>query len=176
MFGRNKITSSRSKRTTRSMHSATLGSHASSRSAGSSRRSSSRSVGGTHQMGYANARRSRRAERGVVDYVRPTTRSGESMEQHSQRMGRRRFAQEAQRTSSRRRVLFLLCSLLLVVLVAVAAGIGAFFLSVNGKLSLGDSNADTVLVAPEKGATSYYVLCAAELGAAQGVHGDETDA
>ena len=173
MFGKKKMTTSHSRRTTKRMHSATLGTHVSSpASRGSSRRGPAHSSAAS----YSNARRARRGERGMVDYVRPSTRSGESMQQHSQRMGRRRFAQEAQRQSSRRRGLFVVGSILLVLLVAAAVGIAVFFASVNGKLSLGDSNAEEALVAVEEAGQPYYVLCVAELGTAQGVAGPESDA
>ncbi|MBQ3106659.1 MAG: LCP family protein, partial [Eggerthellaceae bacterium] len=174
MFGRRKMTTARSKRTTQRMRSATLGSHVTRRTSPSS--ASRRSSAQAQNMGFSSARKTRRAERGMVDYVRPATRSGESREQHYQRMGRRHFAQEVQRQSSRRRGLFIVGAVLLVLLVAAAVGVATFFFTVNGKLSLGDSNVESVLVAPEEAGQPYYVMCVAELGAEQGIYGSETDA
>lgn len=165
MFGRRKgFTAAQSKVTSRRMRSATLGTHVP-RQARSRRTDPNAS-----SVNFSNARKSRRAVRGVVENVTPSSSSGESARDHSRRVGHRQFVEEIQRKARVRRIVLVAAIALVVLCVAVCVGALAFLGSVDGKLSLGDSNASTALAAQPE-ADPYYLLCAADLGTGQASSG-----
>ena len=170
MLGRKKgFTATQSKLTSHRMRSATIGTHVPQRARASRRGMNAEAVG------FSNSRKKRRAARGIVDHVTPSTASGESSQDYSRRVSRRQFAEEIQRKARVRRIVAVVGVAFVVLCVAAGVGSLAFLGSVDGKLSLGDSNAPTALVAATDG-EPYYLLCAASLGAAQGEAGPETDA
>lgn len=137
--------------------------------------------GGRHmnaeQVGFSSPRKTRRAARGQLDTFIPPTSTRESAHAYARRSGRREFAQTIQRKSRVRRFAVVAVCVLIAVGVAAAAGFAAFFASVSGKMSLGDSNARDALVAPAEDASAFYTLLTAELGAGQGsVNEDGPDA
>lgn len=176
MFGKKKgFTASQSKRMSRRMNNATIGSHVQRKSASPRRTSRPAAQNtGTSSVSFSNTRRQQRAARGEVDHVVPRTASGESREEYTRRVNQRRFSREIEKKERTKRIVSIAVVALLACLVAVFVGSFVYVQVINSKLSLGDSNASEALVAqnPEE---PYYVLCAAELGSAQGSGGAETD-
>lgn len=165
MFGRRKgFTAAQSKVTSRRMRSATLGTHVPRQDR------SRRTDPNASSVNFSNARKSRRAVRGVVENVTPSSSSGESARDHSRRVGHRQFVEEIQRKARVRRIVLVAAIALAVLCVAVCVGALAFLGSVDGKLSLDDSNASTALVAQPE-ADPYYLLCVADLGTGQASSG-----
>lgn len=117
-------------------------------------------------VGFSNGRKKKRAARGIVDTILPTTATRESSSEYSHRVGRREYSQEVQRRMRFRHVVIIVACVLLVVAVAVGAGSVAFVGSVDSKMGLGDSDAKTALVAPSQKDQSFYTLVAADLDVA----------
>lgn len=128
--------------------------------------------GGRHMnadaVGFSSARKSKRAARGQIDTLMPSSTTRESQQAYARRAGRREYAQAIQRKSRAKRVAIVAICVLIAVAVAVAVGLTVFFNSVSGRMSLGDSNARDALVAPAEDQNSWFALMTAELGAAQG--------
>ncbi len=169
MFGRKKgFRAIRLKLMSYRMRSATYGTHVPRRARPARQDMNAKDVG------FSNSRKKRRAARGIVDHVTPRTATREGSRDYSRRMSRRPNAKDVQRKAGFQRAAVIV--VLAVVVLCAAGGVGsaAFLGSVNGKLSLNDSNASDALVASDSDA--YYLLCAASLGTAQGVSGPEDDA
>ena len=159
MLGRKKgFTATQSKLTSHRMRSATIGTHVPQRARASRRGMNAEAVG------FSNSRKKRRAARGIVDHVTPSTASGESSQDYSRRVSRRQFAEEIQRKARVRRIVAVVGVAFVVLCVAAGVGSLAFLGSVDGKLSLGDSNAPTALVAATDG-EPYYLLVRVDEGA-----------
>ena len=160
LHGKKAPSASQTRRVSRRVNDSMIGSHV-------ERGSSAR---GRHAAGadrpsrvdFSDGRRSRRADRGMVDQVDVGATSGESDSDYARRRARRSYAEEIQAKGRRRKMIFFGAVALLVVVVAVVAGTAAFFAWSDSQLSLGDSNAKEALAAPEEGAP-YYALLAADL-------------
>ncbi|WP_302392051.1 LCP family protein [Eggerthella sinensis] len=148
------FTQTRSKLTSRRMRTATVGTHVP--------RRSSRYMNG-ESMGFSSPRKQKRASRGIVDTILPTTASGESSSQYARRVSRREFTQDIQRKARIRRILVLAVCLVVVACVAVGVGVATFFGSLDGKLALKNSDASSALIAPKTDAKAYYTLVSADL-------------
>ncbi|WP_165173653.1 LCP family protein [Adlercreutzia sp. ZJ242] len=173
MLGRKKgFSASQSKRMSKRMQSSTVGSHV---VRDAPTRRGKHAPSNASSVDFANMRRANKATRGYVRHVGTSAQSGESDSAYSRRVSRLGYVQEIQRKARHRRILFF--ALVAVLVVAVAAGVGAYtyFSSSDSKLALGSSNAKEALVAPAEG-EPYYVLCAAELGSAAKARGAATDA
>lgn len=160
------FTQARSKLTSHRMKSATVGTHVP---------RSSRHMNG-ESVGFSSPRKQKRAARGVVDTILPTTASGESSSQYARRVSRREFTQEIQRKARVRRILAIVVCLLVVVCIAAAVGVATFFGSLDAKLALKNSDASSALVAPKADATAFYTVVAADLdapGSANAVDGPD---
>lgn len=160
LHGKKAPSASQTRRVSRRVNDSMIGSHV-------ERGSSAR---GRHAAGadrparvdFSDGRRSRRADRGMVDQVDVGATSGESDSDYARRRARRSYAEEIQAKGRRRKMIFFGAVALLVVVVAVVAGTAAFFAWSDSQLSLGDSNAKEALAAPEEGAP-YYALLAVDL-------------
>ncbi len=119
-------------------------------------------------VSFSSSRKAKRAARGQIDTFIPSSTTRESRHAHARRTGRREYAQALERKSRMKRILIVAICVLIAAAVAAAVGLTVFFTSVSGRMSLGDSNASSALVAPSEDQGSYYVLMTAELGAAQG--------
>lgn len=142
------FTQARSKLTSHRMRSATVGTHVP--------RRSSRHMNG-ESVGFSSPRKQKRAARGIVDTILPTTTSGESSSQYARRVSRREFSQGIQRKARIRRILVLVACLLAVVCVAAGVGVATFFGSLDSKLALKDSDASTALRAAKADAAYYKI-------------------
>ena len=175
---RTRTTASRSRRTSQQMRQSTIGSHHGARASVDPRHSKveprvermSRRSGNASAAGLSNPRRAKRATRGYVDQIVPTTRSGESSQAYSRRMNRRGFSQEVQRKSHLKRWGFIFVALLLIVGIGAAAAYFAFFASVDSKIASSDEALAKSLVAEEPG-KPYYALLAADLNDYDGQRG-----
>lgn len=146
------FTQARSKLTSYRLKSATVGTHV-------PRRSSRMNA---DSVGFSSPRKQKRAARGIVDTILPTTASGESSSQFTRRVSRREFTQEIQRKARLRRLLVIVACLLVVACVAVGVGVATFFGSLDAKLALGDSSVSSALTSPKADA-AYYTVVAADL-------------
>ncbi|MEQ3362861.1 LCP family protein [Raoultibacter massiliensis] len=151
-YKRRKISASHSNRTSRKLRDATIGTHVPS----SARKTPGRASGSSVE--FSNPRKSVRAQRGIVDHVLPTTSTRESDSAYSRRVSQRDFADGIQRKARFKGIAIALAVVLLVVCVAGGVGIAAYFGSVSDKMSLGDSNAKSALVAPAEGDAPYTLL------------------
>lgn len=115
-------------------------------------------------VGFSSTRKKKRAARGVVDTLLPSTATRETSSDYSRRVGRRDIAQELQRKARVRRIAAAVIAVAVVAVVAGGVGLATFFGSVDGKMGLGDSDVKAALTAPKEGA--WYALLAADLGAA----------
>lgn len=160
MFKRRKgFSSSQLKLTSARMHSATYGTHVPKRGRTSSGHMNADSVG------FSNMRKNKRAARGTVDTLLPSTATRESSSEYSRRVGRREFTQEIQRRARVRRIVALAVCILAAVAVAVGVGMAVFTGSLNAKIGLVDSNVQGSLVAPSQDAQAFYTVVVADLDA-----------
>lgn len=143
-----------SKLTSRRLRSATVGTHVP-RRPGSSRHMNGEAVG------FSSPSKQKRAARGFVDNVLPAT----SPREGSRRVSQREFTQGIQRRARIRRIVVIVVCLVVVVAIAAAVGVAAFFGSLDAKMSLGDSDAASALVAAKE-AEPFYAVVAADLDAA----------
>lgn len=165
-FGKKKgFSASQTRRTSRRMSDNMIGSHVERPSVSRGRHAASGNPRGTDRVEFSNNRRSQRATRGYVDQVAPNTRSGESDADFARRSSRRGYVEQIQATQRKRKLIVGAVLAVVVVAIAVVAGVSAFFAFSDSQLSLGDSNAREALVATEDG-QPYYVLCTARLGTA----------
>ncbi len=105
----------------------------------------------------------RRIKQGYIDTITPTTTSGESRSQHARRRRRMEYPEDIRRRTRIRRIIIVILACLVVACIAVGVGIFAFFTSLDGKIALQDSDADTVLVPTEEDDEAFYTLVAADL-------------
>lgn len=160
MFGKKKgFTTTQSRLTSRRMRSATLGTHIPRRGHTSSRHMNADSVG------FSNSRKNKRASRGVVDTILPSTASRESSSDYARRVSRREFTQEIQRKARVRRIVVVAVALVVVIAVAIGVGAATFLGSLDSKIGLKNSDAKTALTAAKAG-EPWYALLSADLGAA----------
>lgn len=152
------ITAFHSKLTSHRLRTATIGTHAPSRTR------SSRHMNG-ETVGFSSPRKQRRASRGYVDTIMPSTTSRESGSNYAKRVSRREFTQEIQRRARIRRIVIALVCCVAVVCVAVGVGAATFFGSLDGKLGLRDSDASSALVAAKDNG-AFYTVVAADLDVA----------
>jgi len=152
------FTAKQSKRTSRKMSDSTYGTHVDRGSHARGRMQNASSVS------FSNSRAANRASRGVVNTITPTTSSGESQAAYRQRTRQTRYIEDVQRKARRRRVLTFVIAALVIIGLAVGAGYIAFRGTVVSKMSLGDSDAKTALVASKEGEVSY-TLISVDLGA-----------
>lgn len=140
-----------------------IGSHVPRNAPARSRRPSEYDPMGTNRVEFSNARRAQRATRGYVDQVDPNVQSGESDADYARRVSRRGYVEAIQARTRKRRIATGAIVAVVVVAIALVAGIGAFFVFSDSRLSLEGSNAQEALVAPQEG-EPYYALCTAQLG------------
>ncbi len=152
---RKKGTTSRMKTTSRRVQNATLGNHVHTQ-AGSSRRLHDQNVD------FSSQRKSRRATRGYIDTITPDTSSGEDEYEHLRRTRSRAFSEEIQHRMRVRRTVIIIVGCIAVLAIAIGVGVAVFFGSLNGKLALEDSDAESALVAVEDD-EPFYTLIAADL-------------
>lgn len=161
MFKRKKsFTAAGTKLTSHRMRSAMLGTHVERRVRPKHRRMNADAVG------FSSSRKKRRAARGLVDHMTPDTASRESGREYARRVSRRQYTQKMQHKARTRRIAALVVAGIAAIGVAALVGIGVFVGSVNGKLALSHSNAGEALASQAEG-KPYYLLCAANLDAAQ---------
>lgn len=161
MHSKKGLSASQTRRTSRRVNDSVIGSHVERRSARHSRRGDD--PAGTTRVDFSDSRRSRRATRGMVEQVDVGTTSGESDADFARRRSRRGYVEEIQARSRRRSIASVALIAAVVLVVAVAAGMWAFFALSDSQLSLGDSNAAEALAAPAEG-EPYFALCTASLG------------
>ncbi|MBO4352364.1 MAG: LCP family protein, partial [Eggerthellaceae bacterium] len=152
------FTAKQSKRTARRMDDSTYGTHVSrgSHSRGFQQNAST--------VQFSNPRSTDRVARGTVETITPATQSGESAAEYRRRASQRRYIEEVQRKAKRRRIITFIVVALIVVGLAVGAGMIAFKGTVGAEMSLGDSDAKSALVTAKDGEPTY-TLISVELGA-----------
>lgn len=167
--------SSSSKRPVRGQSSTSSSRRASQGRHASAQGGSSRTPMNASGLDLSSSRRKKKADRGFVSQITPTTSSGESDAQFSRRSSRGGFAKDVQRKSRVKSIVMMLAFVLLIAGVGIGVGVAVYFGSSDSKLALSESNAGDALVAPVEG-EAYYALLAAELGSAVAEGGDNTDA
>ncbi|MEC4295564.1 LCP family protein [Adlercreutzia shanghongiae] len=160
LHGRKASSASRTRRVTRRVNDSMIGSHVERSPSGRPRHAASAGAERASRVDFSDSRRSRRANRGMVEQVDVAATSGESDSDFARRRSRRGYVEEIQARTRRRKMAFLGAVAALVVVVAAVAGTMAFFAWSDSQLSLGDSNAKEALVAAEDGAASYALLVA----------------
>ncbi|MDD6289529.1 MAG: LCP family protein [Eggerthellales bacterium] len=158
-FKRNRITASQSKSVSRRMRSSNIGTH--NRVAPSARSMNASSVG------FSSPRKTRRASKGEVRNIMPSTTSGESSAAYNRRVSTREFSQQIQSRRRLQRVLLLLALAVIILVVGVVVGVNAFFGLMGSKMGLSDSSATEVLV-EQAGQDPFYVLVSADLDDSDG--------
>lgn len=159
------FSASQTKRASRKMNGSLIGSHVERPSVARGRHRADASKVGTTRVDFSDAPRARRATRGFVDQIDPGAQSGESDADFARRSNRRGYAEQIQSTARKKRMATGALVAIAVAVIAVLAGVGAFFAFSDARLSLGDSNAQEALAAPTAG-DPYYALCTAQLGTA----------
>lgn len=160
------FSATQSKLTSRRLRSATVGTHV-------PRRARSDMNGAS--MGFSSPRKQKRAARGYVDTILPSTASRESSSQYSRRVSRREFTDEVRRRARVRRIVVAVACLAVALCAAAVVGAATFFGSLDAKMSLGESDASSALVAAKAG-EPFYALVAADLdeaGSAGGTAGPD---
>lgn len=149
--------SARSRRTSRKVSDATIGTHVAHRGGGARGASQPKSVS------YSNARISERASESHLDTFMPTATSGEDLASYRRRSQQRRYIESMQRKARIKRIITVVLALILVAGVALAAGWFAFRGVLGSQMALRDSNAQEALSAPKED-EAIYTLVTAELG------------
>ncbi|MBR0406100.1 MAG: LCP family protein [Eggerthellaceae bacterium] len=150
--------SARSRKTSRKVSDATIGTHVAHGASGARAASQPKSVS------YSNARISERASESHLDTFMPTATSGEDMASYRRRSQQRRYIESMQRKARIRRILTVVLALVVVAGVALGAGWLAFRGVLGSQMALHDSNALEALSTPAEDET-VYTLVTAELGA-----------
>ena len=162
MFGRKGYSARMSKRTSRRMQNATLGTHVVRQAASSNARTSVDSV-----SLYESARSGRTTERTASRTPTPRVTSNTPSLQYYQRAnyGQSRYVEQIRRRTRRRHIV--VGVIVALVIVAFAIGVGAFVYlnTIGANMALRNSDAKEALSAPASG-EPYYVLLTTELGAA----------
>lgn len=159
MFKRNRgFTAAQSKLTSHRMRSAMVGTHVPQKRRSSSTRMNADAVG------FSNTRKKKRAARGVVNTLLPSTATRETQSDYSRRVGQRDLSQDVQRNVCIRRIVTVAIAAVAAVAIAGGAGMVAFFNSLDSKIGLKDFDVAAALAKPQEGA--WYALLAADLGAA----------
>ena len=78
-------------------------------------------------VGFSSTRKKKRAARGVVDTLLPSTATRETSSDYSRRVGRRDIAQELQRKARIRRIVAAVIAVAVVAVVAGGVGLATFF-------------------------------------------------
>lgn len=142
---------SRSRATSRKVRNSTLGTHVT-RTGGKSASS---------EPSFSNTRKNKRAQRGVVDQVLPSTSTRETRSEYARRTQKKTAHQDVKR----RRTLQTVIAVLVVAFVAVGVvgfvGSTVFFSSSSGKMDLANENTTQALTSAADDAP-YYVLIAGE--------------
>ena len=160
------FTAAQSKTTSRRLRTATVGTHVPRRSRADTNAAS---------VGFSNPRKQRRATRGYVDTILPSTATRESSSQYARRVSRREFADEVRRRSRMRRTVALVACAVVALVAAGVAGTAAFFGSLDSRMGLAGSDASSALAAAKEG-EPFYALVAADLdevGSAGAVEGPD---
>ena len=150
--------SARSRRTSRKVSDATIGTHVAHGGSGARAASQPKSVS------YSNARISERASESHLDTFMPTATSGEDMASYRRRSQQRRYIESLQRKARIRRILTAVLAVAVVAGVALGAGWLAFRGVLGSQMALRDSNAMEALSAPKEDEV-IYTLATVELGA-----------
>ena len=153
------FTAKQSARTSRRMQNSTVGSHVSR----TGTRSRTRTGSGADSVSFSSSRGQRRAARGQVDALLPSTTTRDNAAAYRTRVGHTRYAAELKRKSRVRRFGVVAIAVAIVLAIAVGAGIIAYMGSVGATLALKDSDAKDVLV-PAQSGKPYYALVCVELG------------
>lgn len=140
---------SQSKRVSRRVNDAMVGSHVSRPARGSAP---------SRQPTHSTAKRNARARRGVVDTVIPDTISGESAAEHSRRVRKEHYTVAMQRTARLKGLAIGLIALAVIVAIAVAVGVVVYANSVSGKMSLSDTATRAALVTAKEQEPAYALL------------------
>jgi len=146
-----------SRRTSRRMQDATVGTHV-------RRSSTTRTRSNAESVSFSSQRGQRRATRGQVDALLPSATTSDGSQAYRQRVSQRRYASEIKRKTRTRSLGTIAIAVLVVLALAVAAGVFAYMSSVGSALALKDSDAKDALVAG-KSDEPYYTLVTVELGA-----------
>lgn len=158
LHGKKAPSASQTRRVSRRVNDSMIGSHV-------ERGSSAR---GRHAAGadrparvdFSDGRRSRRADRGMVDQVDVGATSGESDSDYARRRARRSYAEEIQAKGRRRKMIFFGAVALLVVVDGRCGGHGGVLRLVRLPAVLGRLERQRALTAPEEGAPYYALLSA----------------
>ena len=160
------FTATRSKLTSRRLRTATVGTHVPRRSRADTNAAS---------VGFSNPRKQRRATRGYVDTILPSTATRESSSQYARRVSRREFSDEVRRRARMRRIVAVVACAVVALVAAGVAGTAAFFGSLDSRMGLAGSDASSALAAAKEG-EPFYALVAADLdeaGSAGAVEGPD---
>lgn len=163
-FSKRSISPRRSRRLSRKAQSSTLGTYNSvaSHSTGKHRAGSDPGLSGS--LSLNSRRQTKKANAGYVKQVAPRTSSAETVSDYSRRVRQGDYVEQTRRSHQRRRGVTIALVIAIVVAVALTAGIATYFLTVNSRLALHNSNASEALVEATDG--PRYLLCAASLGTA----------
>lgn len=152
------FSSARSRKTSRKVSDATIGTHVAHSGNGARAASQPKSAS------YSSARISERASESHLDTFMPTATSGEDIASYRRRSQQRRYIESLQRKARFKRVLTVVLALVVVAGVALGAGWLAFRGVLGSHMALQDSNAHDALSAPAED-EPIYTLVTAELGA-----------
>ena len=133
------FSSSRSRKTSRKVENATIGTHVERQG------SAPRSAAQRKPASYSNARVASRASESHLDTLMPTATSGEDAASYRRRSQQRRYVESLQRKARIRRIVTALLAVLVVAAVALGAGWLAFRGVLGSQMMLRDSNAAEAL-------------------------------
>ena len=154
----NHYSSFRSRRASRKVNDATIGTHVDRGS------SSARKTSKPNSLSYTGKKVAARASESHVDTFMPSATSGEDAASYRRRSQQRRYTESLQRKARVRRIVTALVAIAVVAGVALGAGMLAFRGVLGSQMSLKDSDARDALSAPKEDEV-VYTLVVAELGA-----------
>lgn len=114
-------------------------------------------------VSFSSSRKRNRAVRGEVQALVPNTGSREGKRAYNQRVNQRQYAKQIQHRSRMRSIALLAVGVLLIVGLAVGAGVFTYNNTVGGNTGLGKSDAKSALTAT-KDNKPFYTLISVELG------------